>query len=332
MNAITYNNTVTTIPRWTEPIHLKHPRGFAYETDTHFVHMYGDIVRFHPIHVGLTVTEKKTGTLVDWVLKTFGAVDIKALELEVGQSIEGVWRPSLYYYTDVLQALNCSDVDMRLAEQSLRILINKLDELFLYIEPESQCLQTYSHKTRELLILACTEVENSWKSYMTKSSTLPVNGRTYTTQDYVKLLDKLYLDEYQFKLILYQHIPPIVPFKGWDKNAPSVSLTWYDAYNKTKHDRTTNFSVATLWNCISAVVANLVMHSVKFGPYPMFERTSVFSTLVQEHFQGELIDSSPISYYLHEFVFPHDARNDLFIWDPRDYRLAKPFTVLPLIL
>ena len=77
MNAIVYINTKTTIPRFSNDAHISQSRGYAYETDTHFVHIYGKIQGIWVISTGLTVTEKKTGTLEDWVINTFGAEDIQ---------------------------------------------------------------------------------------------------------------------------------------------------------------------------------------------------------------------------------------------------------------
>ncbi len=41
MNGIFYSNTIATLPGWVEPLHFSQPIGYAYETATHFVHLYG---------------------------------------------------------------------------------------------------------------------------------------------------------------------------------------------------------------------------------------------------------------------------------------------------
>ena len=92
----------------------------------------------------------------------------------------------------------------------------------------------YGHKIRELLLLACMEVESSW------TAVLKINeygkGRL-TTQDYVKLLSPMYLDRYWVNLPSYKY-PSIKPFEGWDAEDPKPSpCHWYHAYNQTKHDR-----------------------------------------------------------------------------------------------
>lgn len=331
MTGITYKNTTTTIPNWVNTLHIEHPRGYAYETETHFVHFYGRDKGFYVISTGLTVIEKKEGTLIDWVNRVFGAEEIENLIMEVGHSTKGVWRPSLYYYDDTYQALGITENEMRLSEYSLRLLIQKLDEIFLFIEPDAQSLNTYSHKTRELLILACTEVENLWQYYMNQSGQTPI-GRNYTTKDYVKLLDKLHLKDFEFSLKTYSNISSIKPFENWNVSAPTATLNWYDAYNKTKHDRDAHFSQATLINCINAVVANLVMHCVKFSPFPMFEQSSIFSSLINQHFVAKFNIGNPKSFYIHKLEIPTDTRNDIFIFDSRKNKFNLPFILEPLVL
>lgn len=331
MNGIAYKNTITTIPNWVENLHIQQPRGYAYETETHFVHFYGSDLGFHGISTGLTAIEKKNGALIDWVKKVFGAEEIEMLSTEVGSAIKGVWRPSLYFDVDIFQALKISENEMRLSENSLRLLIQKLDEIFLYIEPDLLSLKTYSHKTRELLILACTEVENFWQYYMVQANKKPI-GRNYTTKDYVKLLEKLHLKDYEFTLKTYSNIPSIIPFENWNLTAPTASLPWYDAYNKTKHDRDNNFSEATLLNCINAVVANLVMYCVKFSPSPMFEQTNIFSSIINQHFNAGFSNCDPKTFYLPKIQIPEGTREDLFIFDCRQNKFNLPFVTLPLIL
>jgi predicted HAD superfamily hydrolase len=42
-------------------------------------------------------------------------------------------------------------------------------------------------------------------------------------------------------------------------------LSWYDAYNKTKHDREDNLNVGTLDNAVKAVGAAVAMFYAQFG-------------------------------------------------------------------
>jgi hypothetical protein len=315
MRSICYRNTKTTLPGWREALHEKQPLGFAYETTNHFVHFYGRGDGLYTISPGLTVIEGKSGSLENWVVKVFGATNIENSSIDIGCTIEGIWRPGLYFQDEIYNGLNVDKFEQRASEQALRILIEKLDDLLLYIEPEGSGLLAYGHKTRELLIIACTEVENQWKSLIDKSGATPINGRTYTTQDYVRLYSKAHLGEYRIHLRNYNSIPPIIPFCGWSSTNPTQSLSWYDSYNKTKHDRDTSFSESSLHNVLQAVVANIAMFCVRFGPIQLLQETKTLSSLVNQTFEIDLFDCDINSFYIPKLELPADTRTDLFIYD-----------------
>jgi len=151
MGAIVYLNTTTTLPGWVPTVHVQTPQGFAYETPTHFVHLYGSGSALWILSTGLVATEKKAGLLADWVTRVFGAQDIKPSIHPVGHTIRGVWRPGLYFFEEIAQGLGVAEPEQRSAEQALRLLIERLDELLLYIEPNSNGLKAYGHKTRVIL-------------------------------------------------------------------------------------------------------------------------------------------------------------------------------------
>src|SRR6202035_1353110 len=104
----------------------------------------------------------------------------------------------------------------------------------MFIEPDKDGLQAYSHKTRELLILASTEVENYWKQYLILASVPPQPNGNFTTNQYVRLRDSLFLREFQVNLPRYAKVDAARPFMNWDVSNPTRSIRWYDAYNKTK--------------------------------------------------------------------------------------------------
>lgn len=90
VNGIFYKNTQTNILRWVDNLHEEQALGYAYETDSHFVHLYGKNYGFNVVFVGLTAIEGKSGTLNDWVIRVFGAQDIKPVRLPIGSSIENI--------------------------------------------------------------------------------------------------------------------------------------------------------------------------------------------------------------------------------------------------
>lgn len=328
MRSLVYRNTQHTIPNWT-PIHETQPRGIAYETDTHFVHLFGNDRGLWVISPGLTATQKKSGTLRQWVEKTFGAEDIEESEIDVGHTIEGVWRPGLYFDDEVLQGLAESKVELRLAEQALLLLVQRLDELLHFIEPSPNTLSAHSHKARELLILACTEVENSWQQYIQRVKKSGNQGR-FTTADFVKLKRPLCLDEFEAHLPRYPDIPPIRPFFSWSSKSPTKTLPWYDSYNKTKHDRRSHFAEATLWNSLQAVAANLVLFSVRFGPFRLFNGGGTLSAHINQLFSIELKDCRPTSFYAPHVLLHPDQRDDLICYNAK--KTIQPRIVDPLRL
>ena len=329
MRALVYRVTKHTIPGWA-PFHEKEPRGIAYESDTHFVHMFGKDKGLWVISTDLTATQAKSGNLREWIDRTFGAVEIEEASCDVGHTIHGVWRPGLFFSEEVLQGLSATTVELRLAEQALLLLIQRLDELLHFVEPSPVTLQTHSHKARELLIIACTEVENAWKSYLRIAGVVPPAKGDFATNDYVKLLGPLRLTDYQASLPRYADIPLIRPFRGWSAAQPTKSLTWYDAYNKTKHDRSSHFSQATLWNCLQAVAANLALFSVRFGPFHLFHGGGTLAAFFNQLFTIELQDCAPSSFYAPKLALPSNQRMDLICFGSQE--LVEPRIVDPLNL
>lgn len=314
MQAYTYKNTKTNIPSWEKTTHLTQVFGYGYETGTHFVHFYGQ-EPYYIISVGLTVIEGKNGTYLDWLKNRFGASEIEMMDSEVGHTIEGIWRPSLYFGDDTEKGIETNPSERRAEEQALRILVEKLDELLLFIEPTSAGLRSYSHKTRELLILACTEVENQWRALLTKAGHRPSNGRSYTTEDYVKLSPKTFLDEFQVGLRNYDTCAPSKPFQNWNQSKPTQSLLWYDAYNKTKHNRDQHFPSAQLQVAIDAVAANIILYCTRFSPLLLINDTNTLSSLIKQIFDITMINANRKSFYIPALSFPSNTREDCFVYD-----------------
>lgn len=190
---------------------------------------------------------------------------------------------------------------------------------------------TYSHKCRELLILACTEVENQWVSIIKKTNAYNSIGR-YSTNDYVKLLDKCFLADYKIQYLNYNGLRDFKPFECWNITNPTASLVWYDAYNKAKHDRAGAFHFSTLENVMDAVSACVVMYCVKYGPFSLLEANTSLSTIVNQHFSISLHNSNPSSYYIPEIELPLNTRGDLLIYDCYIAEHNKPWVSDSLVL
>lgn len=295
--AIAYQVTNPNLPGWAPGAFAQQRRGLAYEVDGVFVHMYGRDDGHWVVSSGLTATEPAARDLEDWATNVFGAKDIRQLKVEAGHVVDGVWRPGLYYLDQIWQALGTGAQEQRAAEQSLHLLVSALNDLFLYIEPEHAGLDAYGPKTRELLILACTEVEDIWSRYLRRAGR-PASARGFSTNDYVALLGPLHLAEYQLELVPYANAPKIRPFAGWQPAAPTQSLLWYDAYNKTKHDRSRHLSSATLVRCVEAVAANVVLYCVRFSPHALFGQGTPLASLAIHLFSVDLVGADPSSFYV----------------------------------
>jgi hypothetical protein len=124
----------------------------------------------------------------------------------------------------------------------------------------------------------------------------PQNG--FSTRHYVKLAAPLHLDEFQVALSPYAHAPAVRPFDGWTAAAPTQSLPWYDAYNKTKHDRAAHLSSATVERCLEAVAASLILFCVRFGPFALYNSSTPLSSLVNHLFSIELVGADPTTFYV----------------------------------
>lgn len=293
MTVLLYDCTRDAVSNW----HFvgEHPRGIAYETQTHFVHFCGRNQGAYVVSSGLTITEGKTGSLSDWVTSRFGAQNVQTAQRPAGQVVERVWRPGLYYFDDVTASLGSTVQEIRQAERGLVSLILRLNEILNYIEPLEHGLLASGHRTRELLILACSDVEDQWTRLLRAAG---VTAPRLTTNNYWTLKNPLHLDEFEVAMPGYAAVPPCIPFRGWDQAQPTQSLSWYDAYNRTKHDKSSHLVDATLGACIAAVAANIVLFCAQYGPQNLDESRATIGSAFNELFCVQLVDPDKTSFYV----------------------------------
>ena len=158
------------------------------------------------------------------------------------------------------------------------ILEADLESIFKTVAPDKNNLEVFGHSIRNLLILACTEVD-----CLLKDIFININGAKeglYSTKDYVSLLPLLRLNEYEVSFCHYPSLGTFNPFLNWDKAKPTKSVPWYDAYNAVKHDREQAFNQATLKNCICAVVAVGIILAAIYG-----YRNDIWNETLDKKFQ-----------------------------------------------
>lgn len=177
--------------------------------------------------------------------------------LHPGEYHPRIWRqatgpsPHIYgrEYTDCLVAFQNLERD--------------LSELFRTLEPDARNDNAYGHRVRELLILACTEVENQLKGVLKSNG-----GSGDKMPHYFKVVPAFQLNEWKVKLKQYADYPAIAPFSDWAIAPGQTDVTspfWYRAYNKAKHDRASAFHQANLSATINAVAAVGVLIMAQFG-------------------------------------------------------------------
>ena len=101
----------------------------------------------------------------------------------------------------------------------LTVLTRQLDRICQTVQPTEETFGALGHDIRNLLILACTEVESHWRGVLVANG---VSKDRFTTQDYVAQREAMRLDEYAIDFPNYPWLAPLEPFEGWV--LPAVQL------------------------------------------------------------------------------------------------------------
>ncbi len=142
------------------------------------------------------------------------------------------------------------------------ILKRDLWELFEFVEPCPANQGTFSHRSFELLLRACTEVESNFKTV------LRANGHkvdSLTMRRYSDLDGPMKLSAYEVSCVGF-NLPSFRPFASFaDVNPKLRSPVWYRAYNDAKHDRVNNFPSASMENVVQALGGLYVALTAQYG-------------------------------------------------------------------
>ena len=148
--------------------------------------------------------------------------------------------------------------------RQLEIIVEELFDVFKVVEPDESNLQTHGNAIRNIIFLACTEVDALFKQIL-KNNGLEKSNDRYKTNDYFELKKPLRIDEYSVSFSNFDTIKDFSPFQKWESPNTTQTLTWYDAYNKVKHDRINNFEFANLENAIESTLAFALLLIVSYG-------------------------------------------------------------------
>ena len=333
MKAICYHNTKLTLPHWNpnDRLNEKCQLGFAYEDGNFYVHIYGRGEGLYTISPGLTAIEGKTEniSLEQWAVKRFGAENIQSMYEEVGVTHPSIWRPGLYTYDEMQQGLHYSSFEKEDEDQALFLLLQKLNDIFTYIEPANCNLSCYGHRIRELIVLASTEFENQCRNIL-RANHIPSQGKDYMSKDFVKLNAWAHLTDYEIMFKPFANLRPFKPFDDWNEEKPTQSLIWYDKYNHVKHDRAQHFTDASLETALNAIAANIILYSVQFGPYLLSNFPSALSSYFNQYIHLSLVNPDVRTFYIPKLKLDDSIRKDYFTCDAFRAGLIEPWTITPL--
>ncbi len=146
------------------------------------------------------------------------------------------------------------------------ILQNDFLKLCEFIEPADANLQTYSHRTFELMVRICTEFEQTCRLYLLDQK---YHEKTQTSQEgwTIRDYEKIYTEYLKSRLdnqvgfkVWNPEIRYVEPFKDWQGK---THLSWYRAYNQAKHNRIEHFKEANFQNvCISLAGLFLILYHI----------------------------------------------------------------------
>jgi hypothetical protein len=141
------------------------------------------------------------------------------------------------------------------------ILLQKdLDTLSNYVEPAEDNLKCHSFRIHELLLRACIEVEANCKAILLENGYRKSDN--LDMRDYKRINVSHHLSSYEINVPIWRGRGSLrKPFAAW---ANAGKLPWYDAYNQTKHDRHTEFKLASFENMLDAIAGLTVLLSAQF--------------------------------------------------------------------
>jgi hypothetical protein len=140
-------------------------------------------------------------------------------------------------------------------------------EIFRFVDPNDLNKQTISLKIHELLVRTCIEIEANFTAILLENKYSGNPDRFNMKNDYCLVEQSHRLSKYEVKMPVWTGSENVVtPFKDWANVSPKnwTALTWYTAYNKSKHNRHLHFEKASFRNLLDAVAGLLVLLSSQF--------------------------------------------------------------------
>lgn len=165
-----------------------------------------------------------------------------------------------------------------------------LKKLFEYVEPSNESIATFSYRIHELLMRTCIEIEANFKAILAENTYTPkkdsYKNPILNIGVYKKVDVSHHLSSYQVSLPIWNGGPKLFePFKSWA--VPKARLSWYQAYNESKHDRHESFKKANFGTLVEAIAGLLVLLSSQFGKQNFSTGGTLLSVNVDEYHEME---------------------------------------------
>jgi hypothetical protein len=244
----------------------------------------------------------------DAIRKKFPDHEFTELQLAPGRFFPRMARPSTQHPPrgpGLYPVAHTSAIEIANYRGQLTVLTRELERICQTVHPCEATLKTFGHDIRNLLILACTEVEAHWRGVLLANA-YP-DGRL-TTNDYVKVASAMRLREFAVRFPRYPWLNSICPFEGWGLSGrPTRELEWFTAYHAVKHDRERQFERATLGAAFSAVTACAVMMLAQYGN----------DGLLRDNFFN--LEGTPLWHPSEGYTHLFQGPNHTPLWAPQNY-------------
>lgn len=194
-----------------------------------------------------------------------GTYCIEPLQTKLGYKLGRIARPVQGYAG--ASAFDEADDFTNVYFDRMRHVIHLFEKLLDFgrsVDLTPPNMQVHGNATRDLLIVACFEVEALFKlmifeDFQTTRGNISV---------YWRASEAAKLPEYQVTFPDVPTIGPIVPFAQWrsDRASGYTPLTWYQSYNTIKHNAIEGNAPATLANVLNALAACYVLLTALHPP------------------------------------------------------------------
>jgi hypothetical protein len=147
--------------------------------------------------------------------------------------------------------------------RAFEIIQDDFINLLKYVEPCENNLDTISLIIHQLLMRVCVEIEANFTAILLENGfQLPKGDKNLSIKHYLLINHTHKLSSYKASLPIWIGNNKIrAPFVNWDNNG---GLSWYQAYNKSKHDRYNHFEKASFENLYDAICALVILLSAQF--------------------------------------------------------------------